>query len=71
MGKPPQICIFHAFMIQDIDTSIGVFDVSDEDYLFMKKNLLQMRQAMIMTVLYSYVTHWLLLTGFCLLERDL
>ena len=24
-------------MIQDIDTSIGVFDVSDEDYLFMKE----------------------------------
>ena len=24
-------------MIQDIATSIGVFDVSDEDYLFMKE----------------------------------
>ena len=32
MGKAAQMA-----MIQDIDTSIGVFDVSDEDYLFMKE----------------------------------
>ena len=31
--KAAQICISHAFMIQDIDTSIGEFNVSDEDYL--------------------------------------
>ena len=36
-GKAAQICISHAFMIQDIATSIGEFDVSDEDYLFMKE----------------------------------
>ena len=35
--KAAQICISHAFMIQDIDTSIGTFDVSDADYLFMKE----------------------------------
>ena len=35
--KAAQICISHAFMIQDIATSIGEFDVSDEDYLFMKE----------------------------------
>ena len=35
--KAAQICISHAFMIQDIGTSIGKFDVSDEEYLFMKK----------------------------------
>ena len=34
--KAAQICISHAFMIQDINTSIGTFDVSGEDYLFMK-----------------------------------
>lgn len=34
--KAAQICISHAFMIQNINTSIGKFDVSDEDYLFMK-----------------------------------
>ena len=33
--KAAQICISHAFMIQDITTSIGVFDVSREDYQFM------------------------------------
>lgn len=35
--KIAQICISHAFMIQDISTSIGEFDVSEDDYLFMKE----------------------------------
>ncbi len=35
--KAAQICISHAFMIQDIRTSIGKFDVSEEDYQFMEK----------------------------------
>lgn len=35
--KAAQICISHAFMIQDIETSIGTFDMSEEDYLFMKE----------------------------------
>ena len=35
--KAAQICISHAFMIPDIRTSIGTFDVSEEDYQFMKK----------------------------------
>lgn len=35
--KAAQICISHAFMIQDIDTSIGTFDVPEEDYYFMKQ----------------------------------
>lgn len=35
--KTAQICISHAFMIQDISTSIGEFDVSENDYLFMKE----------------------------------
>lgn len=35
--KAAQICISHAFMLQDIDTSIGEFDMSREDYLFMKE----------------------------------
>ena len=67
-GKAAQICISHAFMIQDIDTSIGEFDVSDEDYLFMKKfveeavyddydRLVQLCDALAMP------------TGFCLLEK--
>ena len=66
--KAAQICISHAFMIQDIATSIGVFDVSDEDYLFMKEfvanavyddydRLVQLCDALAMP------------TGFCLLEK--
>ena len=34
--KAAQICISHAFMIQDIHTSIGTFDVTEEDYRFME-----------------------------------
>ena len=34
--KAAQICISHAFMIQDISTSIGTFDVTEEDYKFME-----------------------------------
>ena len=39
--KAAQICISHAFMIQDIETSIGVFDVSEADYQFMKQFVAQ------------------------------
>lgn len=35
--KAAQICISHAFMIQNIRTSIGTFDVSEEDYHFMER----------------------------------
>lgn len=66
--KAAQICISHAFMIQDINTSIGTFDISDEDYLFMKEfvanavydnydRLVQLCDALALP------------TGFCLLEK--
>ncbi len=66
--KAAQICISHAFMIQDINTSIGTFDVSEEDYLFMKQfienavyddydRLVQLCDALALP------------TGFCLLEK--
>ena len=32
-----RICMSHAFMIQDISTSIGEFDVTPSDYEFMKE----------------------------------
>lgn len=68
--KAAQICISHAFMIQDIHTSIGTFDVSKEDYLFMKEfvenavyddydRLVQLCDALALP------------TGFCLLEKRL
>lgn len=34
--KAAQVCISHAFMIQDIHTSVGIFDVTEEDYRFME-----------------------------------
>ena len=66
--KVAQVCISHAFMIQDIETSIGVFDVSQEDYQFMKQyiklavyddydRLVQLCDALALP------------TGFCLLEK--
>lgn len=66
--KAAQICISHAFMIQDINTSIGEFDVSADDYLFMKEfvanavyddydRLVQLCDALAMP------------TGFCFLEK--
>ena len=33
--KAAQICISHAFMVQDIASSIGVFDMPEEDRAFM------------------------------------
>jgi len=66
--KAAQICISHAFMIQDIETSIGTFDVNEEDYQFMKKfvanavyddydRLVQLCDSLALP------------TGFCLLEK--
>lgn len=66
--KAAQICISHAFMIQDINTSIGTFDVSKEDYQFMQEfvanavyddydRLVQLCDALAVP------------TGFCILEK--
>ncbi len=66
--KAAQICITHAFMIQDINTSIGEFDMSEDDYLFMKEfvanagyddydRLVQLCDSLALP------------TGFCLLEK--
>ena len=66
--KAAQICISHAFMIQDINTSIGRFDVSEAEYLFMKDfvanavyddydRLVQLCDSLALP------------TGFCILEK--
>ena len=66
--KAAQICISHAFMIQDIHTSIGTFDVTEEDFCFMEKfiktaayddydRLVQLCDALALP------------TGFCILEK--
>lgn len=68
--KAAQICISHAFMIQDIQTSIGVFDVPDEDYQFMKQFI---EQAVYDDYdrLVQLCDSLALPTGFCLLEKRL
>ena len=69
-NKAAQICISHAFMIQDIKTSIGTFDVSEDDYMFMERfishavyddydRLVQLCDALALP------------TGFCLLEKKI
>ena len=66
--KAAQICISHAFMIQDIAASIGVFDMPEEDRNFMDQfvkravyddydRLVQLCDALALP------------TGFCLLEK--
>ena len=66
--KSAQVCISHAFMIQDIHTSISTFDMSREEYLFMERfvehavyddydRLVQLCDALALP------------TGFCLLEK--
>lgn len=66
--KAAQICISHAFMVKNISSSIGVFDMSPEDKAFMAdfvKNaayddydlLVQLCDALALP------------TGFCLLEK--
>lgn len=66
--KAAQICISHAFMLQDIHTSIGVFDVSEEDYRFMERFV-----ADAVYDDYDYLVQLCdslaLPTGFCLLEK--
>lgn len=66
--KAAQICISHGFMIQDIHTSIGKFDVSPEDYLFMK-NFVETAVYDDYDRLVQLCDALALPTGFCLLEK--
>ena len=66
--KAAQICISHAFMLQDIETSIGMFDVSEEDYRFMAdfiKNAVYDDYDRLVQLCDSLA----LPSGFCLLEK--
>ena len=66
--KAAQICISHAFLIQDIHTSIGTFDVSKEDYTFMEqfvKNAVYDDYDRLVQLCDSLA----LPTGFCILEK--
>ena len=66
--KAAQICISHAFMVKDINSSIGVFDMPPEDKEFMRQfvtdavyddydRLVQLCDALALP------------SGFCLLEK--
>ena len=66
--KAAQICISHAFMVQDISSSIGVFDMPPEDKDFMA--------AFVKNAVYDDYDRLVQLcdalalpTGFCLLEK--
>ena len=66
--KAAQICISHAFMIKDISTSIGIFDMPIEDKEFVARYV---KEAVYDD--YDYLVQLCdalaLPTGFCLLEK--
>lgn len=66
--KAAGICISHAFMIQDIGTSIGRFDVTDEEYHFMKA-FIEDAQYDDYDYLVQLCDALALPEGFCLLEK--
>ncbi|WP_157154060.1 HD domain-containing protein [Brachyspira murdochii] len=66
--KLAQICISHAFMIQDINTAIGKFDMPEDDYNFMKEfisNAVYDDYDLLIQLCDSLA----LSTGFCILEK--
>lgn len=66
--KAAQVCISHAFMLQDIETSIGTFDVTAEDYEFMK-DFVAHAQYDDYDRLVQLCDALALPSGFCLLEK--
>lgn len=66
--KAAQICISHAFMLQEIGSSIGIFDMSGSDYLFLKRFV---EEAVYddYDLLVQLCDALALPTGFCLLEK--
>lgn len=66
--KAAQICISHAFMIQDINTSIGTFDISGEDYRFLK-HFVETAVYDDYDLLVQLCDSLALPSGFCLLEK--
>ena len=66
--KAAQICISHAFMVKDISSSIGVFDMPPEDKAFLADFV---RDAVYddYDLLVQLCDALALPTGFCLLEK--
>ena len=66
--KMAQICITHAFMIQDVNTAIGKFDMSEDDYNFIK-NFVANAVYDDYDLLIQLCDCLALPSGFCLLEK--
>lgn len=66
--KAAQICISHAFMIKDISSSIGIFDMSAEDRAFMEEFVLTAAYDDY-DLLVQLCDALALPSGFCLLEK--
>ncbi len=66
--KLAQICISHSFMIQDIETAIGEFDISEEDYNFMKEFVKNAKYDDY-DLLVQLCDSLAMATGFCILEK--
>lgn len=66
--KAAQICISHAFMVKDIRSSIGVFDMPPEDKAFMEE-FIKHAQYDDYDRLVQLCDALALPTGFCLLEK--
>lgn len=65
-----RVCITHSYLVQDVKADVGVWDISDEDYAFMK--------LYIETAIYDDYDKLMQLCdslasahGFCLLEKRL
>ncbi|WFR58741.1 HD domain-containing protein [Anaerocolumna sp. AGMB13025] len=63
-----KICITHSFMIQDTKTSIGKWDVPEEEYIFMRDFVASARYDDY-DLLVQLGDNLALATGFCLLEK--
>ena len=66
--KAAQICISHSFMVKDIKSAIGTFDISESDYNFMARFV---EDAVYddYDLLVQLCDSLALPTGFCLLEK--
>ena len=66
--KAAQICISHGFMVKDISSSIGVFDMPPEDRAFLAR-FVQEAQYDDYDALVQLCDALALPSGFCLLEK--
>lgn len=66
--KAAQICVSHAFMIQDIESSIGEFDMTEEEYELLKR-IVDSAVYDDYDLLVQLCDSLALPEGFCLLEK--